>query len=444
MTAGVTSLAPGETLAWTPAANAYGAALPAFTVAAWDGQLASPAPVPVLVNVAAVNDPPALDSILNYGAAEDAPAFTVALTGITSGAANEGETLTITADSSNPALIPNPTVDYASPNSTGSLTLRSLTNAHGGATITVTVSDGTDSASRSFNVEISALNDKPTIDPVATVHILEDAGTQVIQLTGISAGPPDEPQSLTASVASDYEPATGIPTLDYTSPNSTGIITFTPPANASGLAVINVTINDGLASTVRPIQIIVDPVNDAPVANAQSVTTAYNTAVNVTLTGSDVEGSALAYGVLSVPANGTLSGAAPNLTFTPNLNWSGATSFTFRVSDGSLNSPAATVTLTVNGPTSAPAAPGGLTATAVSRSQINLAWNDNSTSESGFKIERSANGSSWTQIATVGPNVQNYSSTGLSANKTYYYRVRAYNALGNSGYSNTASAKTLR
>jgi phosphodiesterase/alkaline phosphatase D-like protein len=40
--------------------------------------------------------------------------------------------------------------------------------------------------------------------------------------------------------------------------------------------------------------------------------------------------------------------------------------------------------------------------------------------------------------------VGNYSSTGLSANKTYYYRVRAYNVLGNSGYSNTASAKTLR
>ena len=91
-----------------------------------------------------------------------------------------------------------------------------------------------------------------------------------------------------------------------------------------------------------------------------------------------------------------------------------------------------------------PAAPSGLTATAVSSSQINLAWTDTSANEDGFKIERSNNGSSWSQIATVGPNTTTYSSTGLSANKTYYYRVRAYNMLGNSAYSANASAKTLK
>jgi hypothetical protein len=92
-----------------------------------------------------------------------------------------------------------------------------------------------------------------------------------------------------------------------------------------------------------------------------------------------------------------------------------------------------------------PAAPTGLTATAVSRSQINLAWADNSNNETGFKIER-CKGSTCTnfaQIATVGANVTTYSNKNLTRNTTYRYRVRAYNATGNSGYSNIVSATTL-
>ncbi len=92
---------------------------------------------------------------------------------------------------------------------------------------------------------------------------------------------------------------------------------------------------------------------------------------------------------------------------------------------------------------SPPTAPTGLTATAVSQSQINLAWTDASNNETGFKIERSpfAPGS-WSQIATVGAGVTTYPNTSLSAGTTYYYRVRAYNAAGDSAYSNEAHATT--
>ena len=89
-----------------------------------------------------------------------------------------------------------------------------------------------------------------------------------------------------------------------------------------------------------------------------------------------------------------------------------------------------------------PNAPSNLTATAVSSSQINLAWTDNSSDETGFKIERSNNGTNFTQIDIVGANVSSYSNTGLAASTTYYYRVCAYNASGNSGYTNVASATT--
>jgi len=62
---------------------------------------------------------------------------------------------------------------------------------------------------------------------------------------------------------------------------------------------------------------------------------------------------------------------------------------------------------------------------------------------SGFKIERKTGSGSYFQIATVGAGVTSYSNTALNASTTYYYRVRAYNAAGNSDYSNEASATTL-
>lgn len=90
-----------------------------------------------------------------------------------------------------------------------------------------------------------------------------------------------------------------------------------------------------------------------------------------------------------------------------------------------------------------PAAPGSLTATAVSKTQVNLAWADNSANETGFAIERSARATSgFAQIATVAANVRSFSNTGLKSRTTYYYRVRAFNAAGNSAYSNTASVTT--
>ena len=94
-------------------------------------------------------------------------------------------------------------------------------------------------------------------------------------------------------------------------------------------------------------------------------------------------------------------------------------------------------------PTPTPAAPTNLTATAASSSQINLSWTDNSNNETGFKVDRSKNGRGFTEIATRGADVTTYASTGLAASTTYYYRVRAYNGGGNSGYSNVASATTL-
>jgi hypothetical protein len=91
--------------------------------------------------------------------------------------------------------------------------------------------------------------------------------------------------------------------------------------------------------------------------------------------------------------------------------------------------------------TSAPAAPSNLSASAASSSAINLSWTDSSSNEDGFQVERLVGGT-WTQVGVVGANVTSWQDTGLVADTTYSYRVRAYNAAGESAYSNTASATT--
>jgi len=86
--------------------------------------------------------------------------------------------------------------------------------------------------------------------------------------------------------------------------------------------------------------------------------------------------------------------------------------------------------------------PSGMTATAVSSSQINLAWIDGVSGETNYRVERSPDGvNGWTVVATLALNSQSFSNTGLVASTSYFYRVSAYSALGTSGFA-SASATT--
>lgn len=101
------------------------------------------------------------------------------------------------------------------------------------------------------------------------------------------------------------------------------------------------------------------------------------------------------------------------------------------------------VSLTVNA-MAVPTAPSNLTASSVVRNRIRLDWRDNASNETGFKIERSTNGVDFSQIATVTANIVSYTNISFSTNTLFYYRVRSYNASGDSPYSNTTSARTVR
>ena len=81
---------------------------------------------------------------------------------------------------------------------------------------------------------------------------------------------------------------------------------------------------------------------------------------------------------------------------------------------------------------------GSLVSTA-NAGQLTLSWNENSDNEEGFKIERSVDGGSFQQIATVGVNVATYTDDTVEDNQSYTYRLKAFNQFGESGYSNTAS-----
>jgi hypothetical protein len=92
-----------------------------------------------------------------------------------------------------------------------------------------------------------------------------------------------------------------------------------------------------------------------------------------------------------------------------------------------------------------PAAPNALAVSMNSAnptSSLNLSWTDMSTTETGYRVEQSRDGSSWSQVAQLGQNATSYAATGLASGSQYWYRVSAFNSSGSSGYSNVASGTT--
>ncbi|MEQ1859669.1 MAG: tandem-95 repeat protein [Chthoniobacteraceae bacterium] len=351
-------------LSYTPVADMSGSAV--ITVTVQDNGGTADGGVNTIVrtftvNVTAVNDAPTLTAIANPAAIlEDAAVQTINLTGIGAGG-GETQALTVTATSDNPAVIPNPSVTYTSASETGSLRYAPVGNANGSAVITVTVQDdggttdgGVNTITRTFTVNVTAVNDAPTLAAIAApAAILEDAGLQTIDLTGIGAGG-GETQVLTVTATSDNTALVPNPTVTYTSPNATGSLGYTPVANASGSAVITVTVmdnggtaNGGVDLLTRTFTVNVTAVNDVPTLVAIDDPAAIlEDAVAQTVNLSGIAAGGGETQVLTVTAtsnntalvpNPTVTYTSPNamgsLGYTPVANASGSAVITVTVMD---------------------------------------------------------------------------------------------------------------
>jgi len=125
-------------------------------------------------------------------------------------------------------------------------------------------------------------------------------------------------------------------------------LTYTPRADYFGEDSFSFKVSDEQNdSKVVNVDIMVTPINDTPIANSRNIIISKNTLEVITLVGSDVDNSDLTYSILINPSHGSLRGTAPNLVYTPDVNYIGSDNFTFRVDDGRVNSTATEVTIAV-------------------------------------------------------------------------------------------------
>jgi hypothetical protein len=308
----------GATLTYTPAADYNGP--DGFTFKVNDGSIDSNTAT-VAITVRPVNDAPVAQdqSLVVY---EDSR-LPILLTG----SDVDGDTLTYAIvmppahgilTGTPPRLTYSPAADYNGPDS-----------------FTFTVHDGNLLSNvATIHILVRPLNDAP--DAFDQSLVLDEDTTMPVVLSGSDV----EGDPLTYAIVA--APLHG--TLTGTGTNHT----YVPAANYNGPDRVTFKVNDGQAdSNVATVTLTVRPVNDAPVAQDQTVTTDEDVALPIVLVGADLDGDALTYAVLAAPSHGTLMGTGANLTYMPASNYNGPDTFTFKVNDGQVDSNVATVAITV-------------------------------------------------------------------------------------------------
>ena len=161
----------------------------------------------------------------------------------------------------------------------------------------------------------SKINTPPTISNISDKSTSEDTATGEIAFTvGDVETNTDYLTVTTSSSNTTLVPDENI-ALGGNGVNRT--LNITPAFNQSGDATITVSVNDGNVTVSDSFILTVNPVNDAPVADEQSVSMSWNTSLNIVLTGTDVEESPLTYNIVDEPEHGTLTGSGANRTYTP-------------------------------------------------------------------------------------------------------------------------------
>ncbi|HEY5999473.1 MAG TPA: Ig-like domain-containing protein [bacterium] len=203
-------------------------------------------------SVKTVDDPPTLDPVEDVTIDEDSAAQVVNLGGISAGP-GESQTLSVTAVSSNPDVIPGPDVTYVSPAATGSLSFTPVADASGHVTITVSVDDGAATTSRSFTIAVLPVNDAPIA--AADAHVVQRGGWLTQPAPGVLGNDTDvDGDALAAVKVSD--PLHGTLTL-----NADGSFSYVHDGSAALSDTFSYQASDGtVSSSVATVTIAVsDP-----------------------------------------------------------------------------------------------------------------------------------------------------------------------------------------
>jgi VCBS repeat-containing protein len=304
--------------------------------------------VSVLLNSTVTNQAPTATNDA-YTVAEDTP-LTVAAPGVlTNDSDLDGTTLSA-------VVVTGPSHGTLTLNEDGSFTYTPDANYNGGDSFTYRASDGTTASNpATVTITVTAVNDTPAAAD-DTYTTAEDTALTV-SAPGVLGNDSDpDGDAVTAVVSSP-------PSHGSLSLNANGSFAYTPDPNFNGSDSFTYRASDGAtASNPATVTITVSAVNDAPVAGDDAYSTAEDTALTVAAPGvlgndTDLDGDVLSAALGSGPAHGTLTlNEDGSFTYTPDANFNGPDSFTYRASDGSLTSGPATVTITVTAVNDTPAA----------------------------------------------------------------------------------------
>jgi VCBS repeat-containing protein len=375
-----------QTINYTPNADFNGA--DSFTVQVSDNQATDTLVVNVTVNAA--NDAPIVTSDAVTTATEDeAYGYTVTASDIDDDILEFS--LTVAPEGMS--------IDSAS----GAIT---WTPANGVTTepVTVQVSDSQETATQSFTITVTPVNDAPVITSTAITGATEAVEYTYTVVADDIDGDTLE-FSLTASPAGmDINP-------------TTGVITWTP-ANGVDEGVVTVEVSDGQATATQSFTITVGAVNDAPVITEGATTTLAtdeDTAANLTLNATDADGDAINWSISDVAMNGTATvsgaGASQTVSYTPAANFNGTDSFSVQVSDGTL-SDTIVVSVTVNAVADAPVITEGETSAQSTNEDTSSAFAFNATDVDGGTL-------TWTISSAATNGVATVSGTGVSQTVNY-------------------------
>lgn len=225
--------------------------------------------------------------------------------------------------------------------------------------------------------------------------------------------------------------------------STTGLITGTAPTvTADTNYSVTVSVTDGAATVTQAYTITVRDVpvvNNIPIAQNQSLTTAFNTAIAIQVSATDTNNDALTYSIVSGPLYGTLTPLNPStgaVTYTPILGFSGSDNFKFKANDGQADSNTATISITVNSivnsnPIITVISPNG--GETWSGAQ-DITWNATDADGDTLIIDvwySEDNGATWTLIAFNEPNdgIFSWDTTTVSDGSSYLIGLDAYDAL---------------